>query len=136
MAEEMTVRNFMASSLLTFRPDMDVMEAIHILTQREFSGAPVLDDLGNVIGMLSSKDCMKVVLNASYHGNRGGSVSDFMSREITTVEADMSIMEMAKIFAEQPQRRFPVMEDNRLIGIITRSNVLRAIDQLNQNSNA
>ncbi|QHS11487.1 CBS domain-containing protein [Sinimarinibacterium sp. NLF-5-8] len=132
----MTVRNFMASSLLTFRPDMDVMEAIHILTQREFSGAPVLDDLGNVIGVLSSKDCMKVALNASYHGNRGGSVSDFMSREVTTVEADMSILEIAKMFADRPQRRYPVMEDNRLVGIITRSNVLRAIDQLNQNSNA
>ncbi len=136
MLHSITVQDFMTDSLLTFKPDMDVMAAIHVLSERGFSGAPVTDNLGNIIGILSAHDCLKVAVHASYHGVLGGKVADFMSKKPVTVEADLSIIELAKMFIEKPYRRYPVVQDNRLIGVISRSDVLRAIDSINDSSNA
>lgn len=126
----------MSASLLTFNPDMDVMEAINRLVEKGYSGAPVLDNLGNVIGILSEHDCLKVALHASYHGVLGGKVADYMSRNPVTIESDLSIVELAKMFLEKPYRRYPVVQDNRLIGQISRSDILRAINKINDTSHA
>ncbi|MDD3764334.1 MAG: CBS domain-containing protein [Nevskiales bacterium] len=136
MLHSITVKDFMAESLLTFTPDMDVMEAIHKLVDRCYSGAPVTDNLGNVIGILSEHDCLNVAIHASYHGVLGGRVADYMSKNAVTVESETSILEVAKMFIDRPYKRYPVVEDNRLVGIISRSDVLRAIDQINDSSNA
>jgi CBS domain-containing protein len=136
MLHSITVKDYMAESLLTFKPDMDVMEAIHLLCDKGYSGAPVLDNLGNVIGILSEHDCLKVAIHASYHGIMGGKVADFMSKNPVTVDAELSILELAKMFLDKPYRRYPVVEDNRLVGLISRTDVLRAIDSINDSSNA
>ena len=136
MLHSIMVKDFMAESLMTFTPDMDVMEAIHRLVDKGYSGAPVLDNLGNVVGVLSEHDCLKVGLHASYHGVLGGRVGDYMSKNPVTVESETSILEVAKMFLDKPYRRYPVVEDNRLVGQISRSDVLRAIDSINDSSNA
>lgn len=125
-----SVREFMADTLVTFRPDMDVLDAIHQLVEHRIAGAPVVDDHGNLVGMLSELDCMKIALTAGYHGEWGGPVSDFMTRDTQTVEAEMSIVDLAQLFLDSPYRRFPVMKDNRLVGQISRRDVLRALLQI------
>jgi CBS domain-containing protein len=125
-----SVREFMADTLVTFRPDMDVLDAIHQLVEHRIAGAPVVDDHGNLVGMLSELDCMKIALTAGYHGEWGGPVSDFMTRDTQTVEAEMSIIDLAQLFLDSPYRRFPVMKDNRLVGQISRRDVLRALLQI------
>ncbi|HEX6260939.1 MAG TPA: CBS domain-containing protein [Woeseiaceae bacterium] len=125
-----SVREFMADTLVTFRPDMDVLDAIHQLVEHRIAGAPVVDDHGNLVGMLSELDCMKIALTAGYHGEWGGPVSDFMTRDTQTVEAEMSIVDLAQLFLDSPFRRFPVMKDNRLVGQISRRDVLRALLQI------
>lgn len=125
-----SVREFMADTLVTFRPDMDVLDAIHQLVEHRIAGAPVVDDHGNLVGMLSELDCMKIALTAGYHGEWGGPVSDFMTRTTQTVEAEMSIVDLAQLFLDSPFRRFPVMKDNRLVGQISRRDVLRALLQI------
>ncbi len=136
MLHSITVKDYMADSLLTFTPEMDVMAAIHQLSEKGYSGAPVLDNLGNIVGILSEHDCLKVAIHASYHGVMGGRVADFMSKNPVTVEAELSILEVAKMFLDKPYRRYPVLEDNRLVGLISRTDVLRAIDAINDSSNA
>lgn len=131
--EKIRVQDYMSASLLTFTPETDVLAAIELLLERRVSGAPVLDKLGNLVGMLSEKDCMRVALNAGYHGDLGGRVGDFMSPKVTTVDADASILEVARMFEEAPFKRYPVISDNRLVGSISRSDVLRAIDELRGN---
>lgn len=128
-----SVREFMADTLVTFRPEMDVLDAIHQLVEHRIAGAPVVDDHGNLVGMLSELDCMKIALTAGYHGERGGPVSDFMTRDTQTVEAEMSIIDLAQLFLDSPYRRFPVMKDNRLVGQISRRDVLRALLQIARN---
>jgi CBS domain-containing protein len=125
-----SVREFMADTLVTFRPDMDVLDAIHQLVTHRIAGAPVVDDHGNLVGMLSELDCMKIALTAGYHGEWGGPVSEFMTRSTQTVDAEMSIIDLAQLFLDSPYRRFPVMKDNRLVGQISRRDVLRALLQI------
>ena len=124
------VKDYMAHTLVTFKPDTDVLDAVHELVTRRIAGAPVVDDSGNLLGMLSEYDCMKVALNAGYHGNWGGPVREFMSEGVKTVDADMSIIDLAQDFITTRFRRFPVMQGTRLIGQISRRDVLRALESI------
>jgi CBS domain-containing protein len=125
-----TVKNYMSGKLVTFSPHTDVLDAIHELVQSRIAGAPVVDNLGNLVGMLSEFDCMPVVLAAGYHGEPGGPVSDLMVTDVKTVDADMSIVDLAELFIATRYRRFPVIKDNRLVGQISRRDVLRALGEL------
>jgi CBS domain-containing protein len=124
------VKDYMTRTLVTFTPEMDVLDAVHLLVQHRVAGAPVVDDHGSLIGMLSELDCMKVALNASYHGNWGGPVAEYMSGNPQTVDAEMSIVDLAQVFVDSGYRRFPVMQDNRLVGQISRRDVLRALENI------
>ena len=124
------VKDYMTRTLITFKPDSDVLDAVHALVTHRIAGAPVVDDAGNLIGMLSEFDCMKVVLDASYHGNWGGPVKDYMTTDTRTVAAEMNIIDLAQEFIQHGYRRFPVLDDNRLVGQISRRDVLRALQQI------
>ena len=130
MYQTATVKDYMSGKLVTFLPDTDVLDAIHELLQHRISGAPVVDNFGNLVGMLSEFDCIKVALQAGYHGDYGGPVADFMTRDVTTVNAEMSIVDLAQKFAKEGYRRFPVTDSNRLVGQISRRDVLRALEVL------
>lgn len=128
MLHEVAVKDFMSASLVTFKQDMPVLDAIQQLVELRISGAPVVDNLGNLVGMLSEKDCLKVALNTGYYEELGGSVSEYMTTKVETVETSASILELARLFLETPFKRFPVIgEDNTLVGQISRADVLRAI---------
>jgi CBS domain-containing protein len=90
----------------------------------------VVNDQGDLIGMLSELDCMKVALNAGYYGDWGGPVGDFMTPEVESVDAEMNIIDLAQKFLDSGFRRFPVLRNNRLVGQISRRDVLRALSQL------
>jgi len=126
--KSVVVKDYMARTLVTFKPETDVLDAVHELVKRRIAGAPVVDDAGNLIGMLSELDCLKVALHAGYHGDWGGPVSDYMSDGVETVDGEMSIIDLAQVFLDTKYRRFPVVERNRLIGQISRRDVLRALE--------
>jgi len=122
------VKDYMARTLVTFKPETDVLDAVHTLVEKRIAGAPVIDDEGNLLGMLSEFDCMRVALNAGYHGNFGGPVREFMSDGVETVDAEMNIIDLAQVFIDKRFRRFPVMDGTRLVGQISRRDVLRALE--------
>lgn len=124
------VKDYMSKTLVTFKPDTSVLDAVHTLVERRIAGAPVVDDAGSLIGMLSELDCLRVVLQAGYHGDYGGPVSDYMSTDVQTVNAEMSIVDLAQRFLDSNFRRFPVTDRNRLVGQISRRDVLRALQLL------
>lgn len=127
MAELCTVQAFMTAQLVTLKPDMDVLEAVRILTERDLPGAPVLDDLGNLVGLLAEKDCLEAVLKASYYEEWGGLVSEYMHKEVQTVDAELSIFDVARLFIDTRLRGFPVTLDENVVGQINRSDVLKAL---------
>jgi len=124
------VKDYMTRSVITFRPDTDVLDAVHELVTNRIAGAPVVDAAGNLVGMLSELDCMKVALQAGYHGHWGGPVSDFMTTDTQTVDGEMSVVDLAQHFVDTRFRRFPVVDGNRLVGQISRRDVLRALEYL------
>jgi CBS domain-containing protein len=130
MSKPVAARDFMAASLITFTPDMDVMEAVRILVEKRISGAPVVDEHGNLLGMLSEKDCLRVALSAGYHGDWGGRVAEYMNPDVECVDAETSVLDIARKFIEGKYRRYPVVKDSRLVGQISRRDVLKALQGL------
>lgn len=131
MLQNISVKDYMAAHLVTFKAETDILEAIHVLVDKRISGAPVVDKLGNIIGILSEKDCLEVALQSSFYGELGGQVEEFMSSQVETVDANASIVDVAKLFLESNFRRYPVVdENNRLVGQISRRDVLKALEAL------
>ncbi len=130
ISKSVVVKDYMARTLVTFKPETDVLDAVHELVKHRIAGAPVVDDAGNLLGMLSELDCLKIALHAGYHGDWGGPVSEYMSDGVETVDGEMSIIDLAQVFLDTKFRRFPVVERNRLIGQISRRDVLRALENL------
>jgi len=130
MTIPIAVKHYMAKDLVTFSPDMDVLEAIQVLINKKISGAPVVDNRNNLIGLLTEKACMKVALNANYYGGKGGQVEQFMFKNVEVIEADNSIIEVAERFQNFPYRRYPVVDKNHLVGQISRRDVLRALMEI------
>ena len=110
------VRDFMATNVLTFRPDMSIREAVHILVEHKYSGAPVVDGAGRIVGMLSEKDCLRVAVLAGLPGE--ARVGEHMSKEVESVEPDTDLLDVAEGFMQAPYKRFPVVADGVLVGQI------------------
>jgi len=124
------VRDYMTRDLTVLAPEQDVVEAMRIMLEQRISGAPVVDSHGSLVGLLTQRDCLSVVYRASYHGELAGRVSDFMTSEPETVHPQMLLVEVIERFYQSPHRRFPVLEGNRLVGQISRRDVLRAVLEL------
>ncbi len=122
-----TAKEAMSRAPITLHPDMDVLEALRILVQERISGAPVLDQVGNLVGILTERDCMRIALDAGYFSEDGGRVANFMRTAVTTVEGHTPLTEVAERFATSHFRRLPVMEQGRLIGIVSRRDVLKQL---------
>lgn len=122
-----TIADVMATELVTLSPDTTIVDAIYTLLQRRFSGAPVVDANGELVGMLSQKDCLRTAFSARYHGDWSGRVADFMSAPVQTLDADMDLVSAAQHFLDAPYRRFPVMRGDRLVGQVSRRDILQAL---------
>jgi CBS domain-containing protein len=127
MLEKILVKDYMTRHLVTLQPDDKVLHAIHTLTEHKVAGAPVLDKDGKMVGILTEKDCLKVVVYATYYSEYGGLVSDFMSTEVEVMDAEESIVAAAERFLNKRYHRYPVMDNNRLVGQISRADVIRAL---------
>jgi CBS domain-containing protein len=130
MDQSPTARDYMSTDLVVLSPEMSVHRAMSVLLANDISGAPVVDEHGNLVGVLSERDCLKVVFNASYHQDVGGTVAEYMSRDVQTIEAGTDIVEVVEVFLRSPYRRFPVTAGNQLVGQISRRDILRAVEKL------
>ena len=92
MLKSVKVRDYMTTDLVTFTPGMDLFRAIDKLLMHRISGAPVLDENGYLIGLLSEGDCLKGILAGSYFEEAGGSVASVMTTVVETIDADADIV--------------------------------------------
>lgn len=133
MLKSVTTRDYMTSAAITLKPEQDILEAVETLLEYRLSGAPVVDDHREVIGFLSEKDCLHVVLSAVYNGDLGERVMDRMSKGVISVHPDDSIADVAEKFLSCACRAFPVIEKDVLVGMISRANVLQAMEKIGVN---
>ncbi len=125
--ETIKVAEYMKRELVTLRPDTEIMRALAMFVDYDVSGAPVTDRSGRLCGMLTEADFMRVALHGAYHGEPGGRVEEYMSTEVESVSPGDSIVALAERFLHSRYRRFPVVDGGRLVGIIARRDVLRAL---------
>jgi len=130
MNKELNAGDIMTKKLITFTPETQVLNAINTLISYRISGAPVLDEEGNLMGMLSEIDCMETYVQSAYHNEMGGLVKDFMSTEVKSISSSMGIVDLAEYFLETHFRRLPVVDNGKLVGQVSRRDVLRAIQKL------
>ena len=121
------VKNYMTTRLIYLKEDMDVYLAIGLLLKNNISGAPVVDKNNDICGILSEKDCLRVFANGSFYNMPGGAVSRFMTKTVATVEPETDLFSVADTFLKHNYRRMPVIKGKKLVGQISRRDVLRAI---------
>jgi len=121
------VRDYMTKAPRTVLPDMEIMRAVGLLVEQDLSGFPVVNDTGELLGILTERDIIRVGTQAGYFDEIVGTVGDYMTRSLETVRPDDSLMDVAERFVASPHRRFPVVEDGLLVGLLCRRDVLRAL---------
>lgn len=127
MTARRTVADYMARELVTLRPETEINSAMQVLLRRRISGAPVVSASGELVGVLSKKDCLKAALQSAYHHRPGGTVADYMSAQVETLDAHLEVLAACERFVASSFRRFPVLREGRLVGQISRADMLRAL---------
>jgi CBS domain-containing protein len=122
------VGDFMVGDPFTVSPETEIRRVVQLLIEHDLSGALVTDEAGDVVGVITERDCIAVAAEAGYYGHWGGPVSRFMSSPVESVTASDSLVDVATRMVQSPYRRFPVIDDGRLVGLISRREVLRAIN--------
>lgn len=123
-----TVREHMDREFVRLTADMPIYEAIDVLLKKSITGAGVVDGKGALVGILSEKDCLRVLLDIAADDRPGGQVADYMTKDVDTITPDADIVQLAQQFLNNVYRRVLVVDDEgKLCGQITRRDLLRAI---------
>ena len=122
------VYEVMTRDLVTVSPEDEITEVVSLLIRHDISGVPVVDADQGLVGFLTERDCIDVALKAGYFDERGGRVSEHMSAPVETVEADTGLVDVAERLCRSRYRRFPVLEEGRLVGLISRRDVLKVLN--------
>lgn len=130
MLKALLVKDYMTADHLAFRPEMDVLTAVHQLLEHRLTGAPVVDGEGKLVGFFSEKDGLRVALNASYYEQPGGPVGQYMSREIKALDASSSMADAIELFVANHFHCYPVLAEGRLVGQLSRRDALKALEKL------
>jgi CBS domain-containing protein len=125
--ESILAKNIMVTKLVKLTADMDALKAIRKLLQHRVSGAPVVDDEGNYLGVFSEKTCMRFLLDLAYDQLPSFRVDAFMDTAMErTIVEETDFLTIAQIFLNTEYRRLPVLRGTKLVGQISRRDVLQA----------
>lgn len=152
MLREMPVREVMSTDVVSFTPDQNVQEAMQQLVERAVDAGPVIDDTGQVVGMLSTGDLIveearvhfpTVVnflgvnvtlpfndrkLDESVEKALGATVGEVMTERPATCSPDTTVEDAATLMHDRDISRLPVVDDDgRLVGLVARGDIVRAI---------
>jgi CBS domain-containing protein len=117
-----SAKEIMTTDVVVITPDDTIQDAIELFQCYQISGLPVVDERWKVLGILSEYDLLRGVSTMQMRG----SVTDFMTTVVVTVEEDASLAKLAELFLETRVRRVPVTRGGRLIGVISRRDLIFA----------
>jgi CBS domain-containing protein len=133
-AQYETIEKYMVplSKIITFKPDQPIQDVISTIITKKIAGAPVLDDQQRLVGIISEKDCLRIIVDQAYHNLPAETrkVSDYMTVKVQTLSPKTNVVEAAVEFLNSPIRRFPIVENGMLIGQVSRRHILRAAQNL------
>ena len=122
------VSDIMSHDLVVFTKEQTIHEVMKKFIKYRISGGPVVDNLGKLVGVISEADCMKEISDSRYFNLPilDKSVAHFMTSKVDTIDANKTIFEAASMFFKTTRRRFPVLDKNRLVGQISRKDIVVA----------
>ncbi|MFT5419290.1 MAG: CBS domain-containing protein [Candidatus Endobugula sp.] len=127
------VTDFMDNTPHAVSASTSIKEAVSIMLKQGIIGVPVIDDDDKLIGYLSEQDCVKDMLNSAFYSEEPGPVSSAMQTEVMSVTPETSIVEIAQTIIANRPKNYPVVSNGKLVGIISRSDVLRALVEHEEN---
>ncbi len=122
-----TARDALSRYMIVLRPEEDLLEAIDILVRKRTQGAPVVNAAGDLVGILTEKDCLRLLSNSAYGELTGGRVEDYMSTVKVTLTTEMDLFSVATAFLATNFPILPVLDNGRLVGRISRLDLLQQI---------
>jgi CBS domain-containing protein len=123
------VRDHMDQSVPSLPPDASALAAVEFLLVHRVTGAPVIDENGQLVGIITEWDLLKLAATQGAKGAVGLIVQDLMTTDVITVPSRMDIYYAAGIFLKQNFRRLIVVDNEKVVGAITRYDILRAVHQ-------
>jgi CBS domain-containing protein len=122
------VSDYMTRKLITFKSDQRIESAIDTLIKYRISGAPVVNAKNELIGIISEGDCIKHISESRYYNMPmdNNTVEKHMVKNVYTIDGNMNIFDAANKFLESKHRRFPIVENGKLVGQISQKDILKA----------
>ena len=117
MTEE-RIDSVMQKDVIRVTVDTPIRDAVAALVNKRAQLASVVDSSGSLIGVVTQKDCFRSALNASYYRQWRGSVKDYMTTEVETLDADTDFVTAAEAFLNKPYRAYPVLRDGEVVGVL------------------
>ncbi|MBF0494456.1 MAG: CBS domain-containing protein [Candidatus Omnitrophica bacterium] len=118
------VAEIMTKKVIKVYPSTPVYDAANMLLESSISGMPVVDYAGHLVGIVSEKDVLKLLFAKDEDGKV---VADFMTINVKTFDADEDIEKLCTFFMKNPFRRVPIVDKGRLLGIVSRRDILTFI---------
>jgi len=122
----LAVDQIMKSGPVTIGPTATLQDAIELVLQRRVSGLPVVDDHGALVGIITEFALLALAYD---QGLQHETIEKHMTRDVLTVDAADTVNHVADLFIVQRIRRVPVIRDGRLVGLVSRRDVLEALGQ-------
>ena len=122
------IGDYMDTVVPTLSPETQVMKAVDFLLRHRVTGAPVVDPAGGLLGIITEKDLLRWVtegVNGEPHS--AATVAEFMTGEVVTIPPSADIYYAAGLFLNNSFRRLPVIENGKIVGAITRYDLLRVV---------
>ena len=122
------VRDYMTTNLITFKPEQSVEEVNDGLIKNKISGGPVVNENNELVGIISEGDCLKQISDSRYYNMpmAQDNVENRMIKNVETIDGNMNVFDAANKFLESKRRRFPIVENGKLIGQISQKDILIA----------
>jgi CBS domain-containing protein len=128
--KSLKIRDYMLSKRHAVLAQTSLTDAVRKLSDLNLTGMPVIDESDSVVGFLSEQDCIKQILESSYHWDEMVSVSKVMHVDVLSVSPNDSVVDVATRMLTAKPKIYPVCEDGQLVGVITRAQILRALKHL------
>lgn len=126
--DSLLVRDVMDASIVPLRVDTSLAEAVDRITDSHHLGLPVVDGDNVLAGFVSEQDCIRYVISGSYYADSLIRVGDIMRAEPLSVGANESVLALAERMETGKPKTYPVCDGGKLVGLVTRSAVLRALN--------
>jgi CBS domain-containing protein len=120
------IDSVMQTEFPTLRLHTPIREAVALFVNSRWSAAPVVDEKGALVGIMSQKDCFRSALNASYYRQWSGTVEEHCSMMVDTLSVETDLVTAAEAFIDKPFRTYPVTRHGLLVGMLNRGDLLKA----------